>query len=54
MHGVGLSYVLDLAEIPTFQEQSRVDADGDGQVSDAECGHGARPARRRDPAPAAR
>ena len=36
VHGVGLSYVLDLAEIPTFQEQSRVDADGNGQVSDAE------------------
>jgi nickel/cobalt transporter (NicO) family protein len=36
VHGVGLSYVLDLAEIPTFQEQSRVDADGNGKVSDEE------------------
>ena len=36
VNGVGLAYVLDLAEIPTFQEQSRVDADGDGQLSAAE------------------
>jgi nickel/cobalt exporter len=28
-----VDYVLDLAEIPTFQERSRVDRDGDGRVS---------------------
>ena len=36
VNGVGLTYVLDLAEIPTFQEQSRIDTDGDGQLSGAE------------------
>ena len=34
--GVRISYVLDLAEIPTFQEQARIDADRDGQVTDVE------------------
>ena len=31
-----LRYVLDMAEIPTFQEKAHIDRDGDGQVSDAE------------------
>lgn len=35
--GVRLVYVLDMAEIPAFQErQARVDTDGDGTVSDVE------------------
>lgn len=34
--GVRIHYVLDLAEIPAFQEQARLDADRDGRVSDAE------------------
>ncbi|MGH3144974.1 MAG: nickel transporter, partial [Rubrobacter sp.] len=29
-------YVLDLAEIPTFQQRERLDTDGDGTLSDAE------------------
>ncbi|NJM05980.1 hypothetical protein HC891_06930 [Candidatus Gracilibacteria bacterium] len=29
-------YVLDMAEIPTFQELTRIDSDGDGQLSDTE------------------
>lgn len=33
---VYLRYVLDIAEIPTFQERAKIDRDGDGQVSDAE------------------
>ena len=31
-----LRYVLDMAEIPTFQEKAKIDRNGDGQVSDAE------------------
>ncbi len=31
-----IDYVLDLAEIPAFQTRQRVDADADGEVSDAE------------------
>jgi ABC-type nickel/cobalt efflux system permease component RcnA len=31
-----VNYVLDMAEIPTFQERSRIDADGDGLISGAE------------------
>lgn len=31
-----VDYVLDLAEIPTFQERRVIDADGDGAVEDAE------------------
>jgi ABC-type nickel/cobalt efflux system permease component RcnA len=31
-----LDVVIDQAEIPTFQERQRIDADGDGVVSDAE------------------
>ena len=34
--GVVLDVVIDMAEIPTFQERRKVDADGDGEVSDAE------------------
>lgn len=33
---IQILYVLDMAEIPTFQEQARIDADRDGQVSDLE------------------
>jgi nickel/cobalt transporter (NicO) family protein len=33
---VRVDYVLDLAEIPTFQERSAIDADGDGRVEDPE------------------
>ena len=33
---IQLRYVLDLAEIPTFQEMPRVDLDRDGNVSDSE------------------
>ena len=31
-----LRYVLDMAEIPTFQEMPKIDLDRDGQVSDEE------------------
>ena len=34
--GVRIVYVLDLAEIPTFQERPNVDADRDGQLGEAE------------------
>jgi ABC-type nickel/cobalt efflux system permease component RcnA len=33
---IALDVVVDLAEIPTFQERIRIDADGDGDVTDAE------------------
>ena len=33
---IHLRYVLDLAEIPTFQEMSRIDLDQDGRISDSE------------------
>ena len=33
---IQLRYVLDLAEIPAFQEMPRVDLDRDGNVSDSE------------------
>ncbi len=33
---IQIRYVLDLAEIPTFQEMSHVDLDRDGIVSDSE------------------
>src|SRR6185295_14616352 len=29
-------YIVDMAEIPAFQERQSMDGDGDGQVSDAE------------------
>ena len=35
---VRITYVLDLAEIPTFQQMKRLDADGDGALSPAEAG----------------
>ncbi|HXF57805.1 MAG TPA: nickel transporter [Actinomycetota bacterium] len=31
-----VDYVLDLAEVPTFQERSRMDRDGDGALTEAE------------------
>jgi len=34
--GLRLVYVLDLAEIPAFQETQRIDADRDGNMDDAE------------------
>lgn len=34
--GVRLVYVLDLAEIPAFQELARIDTDGNGAVDDGE------------------
>jgi ABC-type nickel/cobalt efflux system permease component RcnA len=34
--GVRIVYVLDMAEIPTFQEQAKIDLDGDGWVADDE------------------
>ena len=33
---IRIRYVLDMAEIPTFQEMEAIDTDGDGRVSDAE------------------
>jgi len=33
---VQIDYVLDMAEIPTFQEMASIDTDGDGTASDAE------------------
>jgi nickel/cobalt transporter (NicO) family protein len=33
---VYIHYVVDMAEIPAFQERQTIDADGDGQVSDSE------------------
>ena len=33
---VRIDYVLDMAEIPTFQEMPNIDSDGDGTASDAE------------------
>jgi ABC-type nickel/cobalt efflux system permease component RcnA len=33
---VRIHYIVDMAEIPAFQERQAIDADGDGQVSDAE------------------
>ena len=34
--GVALRYVVDMAEIPTFQERHRLDPDGDGRVDATE------------------
>ncbi len=34
--GVGLDIVIDMAEIPAFQERQNADTDGDGSVSDDE------------------
>jgi nickel/cobalt exporter len=33
---VRVRYIVDMAEIPTFQERQTMDGDGDGQVSEAE------------------
>jgi nickel/cobalt exporter len=33
---LNLRYLVDMAEIPTFQERQTIDADGDGQIADAE------------------
>ncbi len=33
---VRIEYVVDMAEIPTFQEMAEIDANGDGRASDAE------------------
>ena len=45
---IHLDVVIDMAEIPTFQERQHMDTDGDGTVSDAEASRGAR--RRSAPA----
>src|SRR5262245_63158100 len=29
-------YIVDMAEIPAFQERQAIDADGDGQIGEAE------------------
>jgi ABC-type nickel/cobalt efflux system permease component RcnA len=34
--GVDVDHVIDMAEIPAFQERSRIDANGDGQIGDDE------------------
>src|SRR3954449_4066543 len=34
--GVNIYFVLDMAEIPTFQEKDLIDLDKDGQISDGE------------------
>ena len=41
---VRLDVVIDMAEIPTFQERQRIDADGDGDVTEAETAAAAGPA----------
>jgi ABC-type nickel/cobalt efflux system permease component RcnA len=41
---VRLDVVIDMAEIPTFQERQQIDADGDGDVTDAETAAAAGPA----------
>ena len=41
---IRLDVVIDLAEIPTFQERQRIDTDGDGTVSDAEAAAARQPA----------
>src|SRR3954452_7985306 len=33
---VRVRYIVDMAEIPAFQERQAMDGDGDGQISDAE------------------
>src|SRR3954470_7368082 len=33
---VHIHYIVDMAEIPAFKERQTIDADGDGQVGDAE------------------
>jgi nickel/cobalt exporter len=41
-HRVAVHYVVDMAEIPTFQQTGRADADQDGDLSSAEVGAFAR------------
>ena len=43
-HEIRLDVVIDMAEIPAFQERQRIDADGDGDVSEAEGAAAAGPA----------
>ncbi|MEW5988635.1 MAG: EF-hand domain-containing protein, partial [Chloroflexota bacterium] len=33
---INLLYILDMAEIPTFQEKQQIDADGDGVINAGE------------------
>src|SRR5919109_1463530 len=33
---IRVRYIVDMAEIPAFQERQAMDSDGDGQVNDAE------------------
>lgn len=33
---IGVRYLIDMAEIPTFQERQAIDTNGDGQIDDAE------------------
>ncbi len=33
---IRVRYILDIAEIPTFQEKQKIDTDGDGEISDTE------------------
>ena len=67
---VDLDVVIDMAEIPAFQERQRMDGDGDGEVTDEEIAargagrlrghgrcdrtHGRRPGGRPRPRPAPR
>ncbi len=39
---IRLDVVIDMAEIPAFQERQKIDRDGDGDVTDAEIGGGCR------------
>jgi nickel/cobalt exporter len=41
---IRLDVVIDMAEIPTFQERQHIDVDGDGSVSDAETAAAGSPA----------
>jgi len=45
--GIALDVVLDEAEIPTFQDRLRLDADGDGELSDEEVAAAQEPECRR-------
>ena len=33
---IQVRYIVDMAEIPAFQERQTIDVDGDGQIADAE------------------
>jgi ABC-type nickel/cobalt efflux system permease component RcnA len=41
---IRLDVVIDMAEVPAFQERRAIDADGDGDVTDAEAADAAEPA----------